>query len=95
MTTFQFLRKLSKLGAESTNSASILLYLSEKGGIPIGKLAKALGTSVSTTSTCVDGLQKWGWVHRQRVTPSDQRIVTVFLTETGAKFLRPTTYNVL
>lgn len=63
-----------------------LWELSEKPGLKVTELAKAMSIHHSTASNMLDKLAKKGLIIRERIS-QDQRVVTVTLTEAGAKLI--------
>lgn len=60
--------------------------LSEKPGLKVTELAKTMSIHHSTASNMLDKLVKKGLIIRERIS-QDQRVVTVSLTEAGAKLV--------
>jgi len=64
----------------------IMQELQEAGELRVGELTVKLAVHQTTTSNLVDDLEKRGFVTKSR-SKSDQRVVTVMLTEKGAATL--------
>lgn len=62
--------------------AHALMELMQEQPLSQGTLAKRLSLEKSTVSRLLSGLEKWGWIERDR-NPSDRRIVEVKLTDAG------------
>ena len=60
--------------------------LSEKPGLKVTELAKTMSIHHSTASNMLDKLAKKGLIIKERIS-QDQRVVTVTLTEAGAKLI--------
>jgi len=59
-----------------------LQHLLDDGASDVSALAESLNTSISATTRLVDGMEKRGWVARER-DPEDRRRVFVGLTDGG------------
>ncbi len=60
--------------------------LSEKPGLRVGELANLMALHQSTASNMIDKLESSGLVRKER-TSVDQRVVRLYLTETGSELL--------
>ena len=63
-----------------------LQELLERPGLRVGELAKMLALHQSTASNMIDKLESAGFVRKERTT-ADQRVVRLYLTETGEELL--------
>jgi DNA-binding MarR family transcriptional regulator len=63
-----------------------LWELSEKPGLKVTELAKALSIHHSTASNMLDKMAKKGLIVRERIS-QDQRVVTLTLTEAGTQLI--------
>lgn len=63
-----------------------LQELSERPGLRVGELANLMALHQSTASNMIDKLESTALVRKER-TSADQRVVRLYLTETGAELL--------
>lgn len=64
----------------------VMATLRQQPGMRVSELAKALSIHTSTASNLLDKIEKVGLVRRERNMP-DQRVVRLYLTDTGEKSL--------
>ena len=64
-----------------------LQELSEASGLRVGELAAKMALHQSTASNMVDKLESAGLIRKER-TSVDQRVVRLYLTDTGQELLR-------
>lgn len=67
-------------------AAGVLATLAERGRMRLSPLAEALHVDLSSVSRQVAGLEREGWVERER-DPADSRAVLLHLTEAGRDVL--------
>ena len=82
---FIALQSLYKNHLELDNSSFqkiIAISIIEDDGIAMSKFSKKLGIDNSTATRLIEGVEKKGWAHRIK-SESDNRVVKVFLTESG------------
>ena len=60
--------------------------LAEKPGLRVGELAKMMALHQSTASNMIDKLETSGLIRKER-TAADQRVVRLYLTDTGMELL--------
>jgi DNA-binding MarR family transcriptional regulator len=63
-----------------------LQEMSEKPGLRVGELANLMALHQSTASNMIDKLESTGLVRKER-TSADQRVVRLYLTDSGAELL--------
>tara|TARA_B100001142_G_C14190745_1_gene599847 strand:+ start:481 stop:900 length:420 start_codon:yes stop_codon:yes gene_type:complete len=82
---FISLQSLYKNHLELDNSSFqqiIAISIIETDGFVMSKFSKKLGIDNSTATRLIEGVEKKGWAHRIK-SESDNRVVKVFLTESG------------
>ena len=82
---FIALQSLYKNHLELDNSSFqkiIAISIIEDDGIAMSKFSKKLGIDNSTATRLIEGVEKKGWANRIK-SESDNRVVKVFLTESG------------
>ena len=78
----QHFREVEKACGVSGAQVWVLATLAESPGLRVTELAEALSIHASTASNLLDKIEKSGLIRRERGT-EDQRVVRLFLTETG------------
>ncbi len=82
---FISLQSLYKNHLELDNSSFqqiIAISIIETDGFIMSKFSKKLGIDNSTATRLIEGVENKGWAHRIK-SESDNRVVKVFLTESG------------
>ena len=82
---FIALQSLYKNHLELDNSSFqqiIAISIIETDGFAMSKFSKKLGIDNSTATRLIEGVEKKGWANRIK-SESDNRVVKVFLTESG------------
>ena len=82
---FISLQSLYKNHLELDNSSFqqiIAISIIETDGFVMSKFSKKLGIDNSTATRLIEGVENKGWAHRIK-SESDNRVVKVFLTESG------------
>ena len=80
-------RRIEKEFGVSAAQLTALWELSAHPGCRVSELSQALMLHQSTTSNMLDKMQKRGLIRRERI-DSDQRVVRLFVTESGESMLR-------
>lgn len=84
--TQTFSRWVEKESGVSSAQLWMLWELYNEPGLTVSRLANALSIHQSTSSNMLDKLQQRGLIYRDR-NGSDQRVVRLFLTDSGAALL--------
>ena len=71
----------------SGSQAWALSEIARHPGVIVSELGKIMAIHPSTTSNMLDKMQKRGLIRRERI-DSDQRVVRLFVTESGESMLR-------
>ena len=78
----QHFREVEKACGVSGAQVWVLATLAESPGLRVTELAESLSIHASTASNLLDKIEKNGLIRRERGT-QDQRVVRLYLTETG------------
>ena len=78
----QHFRDVEKACGVSGAQVWVLATLAESPGLRVTELAEALSIHASTASNLLDKIEKAGLIRRER-NSQDQRVVRLYLTETG------------
>jgi len=78
----QHFREVEKACGVSGAQVWVLATLAESPGLRVTELAETLSIHASTASNLLDKIEKNGLIRRERGT-QDQRVVRLFLTESG------------
>lgn len=86
------IRRSQARGLQGPDDLSLAQYyvmseVAREGAVPVCQLAERTGSSSPTASRLVDGLERAGWLARER-SASDRRTVLVSLTPAGEQTLR-------